>query len=450
MSDKKKPRIQPRLFKGTRDSLPEDMIPRQRVLDVIREHAERCGFAPLMTPSIEHLDVLTGKYGSEAEHLIFRLAYKDGNTAALRYDLTVPLSRVMAMYPSLPKPFKRYQVQPVWRAEKPQKGRYREFVQCDLDTVGTTEMTADAEILALTAGVLGDLGLERFVMRVNHRMVLDALLDTAGIPKNLHVFVIRTIDKLDKVGDSGVREILLKGPSGGDGGITEDQADLLLKATGLTGSPADVLPEVRRMLGDHEGGVRGLSELSEVFSILSWLDVPEACYSFDMSLARGLDYYTGPVFETVVPELSLGSIAGGGRYDDLIGRFGKDAPAVGTTLGLDRIVVAMQELKLIQETKTATEILVCVVSPDQKSDAFKLGGLLRRSGVRTEVFLESASLKKQFTYANKTGIPYVGLLGADEVEKGVVTVKDLAKSEQTEVPRENLVHWIRARMEKVG
>lgn len=443
-------RIQPRLFKGTRDVLPEDMLPRQRVLDLIRKHAELCGFEPLMTPSIEHLDVLTGKYGQEAEHLIFRLAYKDGHTVALRYDLTVPLSRVIAMYPSLPKPFKRVQIQPVWRAEKPQKGRYREFVQCDLDTVGTLEMSADAEILALTAGVLRDCGIERFLMRINHRKVLDALLDHTAIPEAQRTFVLRTVDKLDKIGEEGVLDLLVRGPErdgGGEGGLSREQAQNLLRATRLKGPAKEVFPELGECIGRGDRAQEGQRELEQLFEGLEGFEIPQERYAFDMSLVRGLDYYTGPVFETVVPELSLGSIAGGGRYDGLIGIFaGKDIPAVGTTLGLDRILVAMKELSVAHEARTRTKILVGVFNPELRSQALHLTAQLRTKGIAAEVFLESSSLKKQFNYANKKGIPFVGLTGPDELEKGVVQVKDLAAGKQTEVPRDDLADWIQSRL----
>jgi histidyl-tRNA synthetase len=452
-------KIRPRLFKGTRDLLPQDMLPRQRVLDIVRKHAERAGFEPLMTPSIELLEVLTGKYGQEAQHLIFPLAYKDGQTAALRYDLTVPLSRVVAMYPNLPRPFKRYQVQPVWRAEKPAKGRYREFVQCDVDTVGTADMAADAEILAFTASVLTECGFPRFLMRVNHRKILDGVLDSLQVDPEQRVFVLRTVDKLDKIGEDGVRKVLETGGVSGDGGearaeasgLDATQAKGVLDAARLCGRPDEVAPAVERLFGNAARTREGLDELRELFAVMEAMLVPAACYAFDMSLVRGLDYYTGPVFETVVPDIKLGSIAGGGRYDGLVGLFSsEDVPATGTTLGLDRIVVAMQELGILPGASTSTCILIAVFSPELRLDAFSLTAMLRQCGVAAEASLEALTLKKQYSYANKKGIPYVGLVGPDERDRGVVSVKNLSSGEQTEVPRQDLAHWIQSRTGEVS
>lgn len=437
--------IEPRVFKGTRDFLPEEMVHRDRIVEVMKVTFEKYGFEPLETPALEYWDILTGKYGEEGEKLIYRLDYKGGHEVALRYDLTVPLSRVIALYPHLPKPFKRYQIQPVWRADKPQlrQGRFREFYQCDVDTVGSDSMLVDAEIIALTHDVLSNLGFETFRIRINNRKILAGIVEYSCGDQSRSAEVCRCIDKLDKLGLEGVREEL------GKCDIPEAAAQKLLKVLEISGDIETILKDLEREVRECEIGQMGLNEMREVISYLVSLGVPETRYTFDLNLARGLDYYTGPIYETVLSERPhIGSLAGGGRYDELIGMFcGIEVPATGTTIGLDRIYTAMQQLNMLENVKTKTYVLVTLFDQDRADQSLKVVGELRESGINAEIYFEKASLKKQFTYAHKKGIPYVVILGPDELDKGEISIKDMVSGKQSSIPRSTLVAHLRQHLE---
>jgi len=420
----------PQALRGMRDFLPERMILRHHVIGVFRRVFERYGFAPLDTPAVEYADTLEGKYGEEADKLIYKFEDRGGRQVGLRYDLTVPLARVVALYPELPKPFKRYQIAPVWRAERPQKGRYREFWQCDVDTVGTSSMLADAEILAVLHDALVQLGFRNFVMRLNNRKLLKGLSAYAGVPEGEEASVLRSVDKLDKIGEVGVRTELLE--KGFAATVVDRLFDLLAPGEG-----DDVLARLRVSLADNPDAQQGIAELEQVREYLGALGVPETAYRIDLAMVRGLDYYTGPIFETVVEEPRIGSITGGGRYDHLVGIFsGRDIPAVGSTLGLERIVDVMEALGLFPEEKTRTQVLVTLFDADTTPEALRLATELRGAGVRAEVYLgEKGGLKRQLAYANNQGIPWVALLGPDEIARGEVTLRDMRDGTQQAVPR---------------
>lgn len=437
--------MKPSIPKGTRDFLPEQMLRRRYVIDTIRTIFERYGYGPLETPSIEKLNVLSGKYGEEGEQLIFKVLkrgtgleellqgrdefvvreYGELVEEALRYDLTVPLSRVVAMYQhELTLPFKRYQIQPVWRADRPQRGRFREFYQCDIDTVGSDSMLADAEAIAIVHEVLTALGFDNFTIRINNRKVLNGILAHAGIDTDKSTSVMIAIDKLDKIGMDGVKGELQHR------GLKETEINSLLRILEIGEESTQILSELSS-LSDAEQLRTGTDELSEILNCLGDFNVPTANYKIDLFLVRGLGYYTGPIFESVVEEPSVGSLSGGGRYDELIGMFlGRDISATGTSFGIERIIDVMQQLDMLPTAKTQTAVLVTLFDETTKAASLKFAQELRKSGVNTEIFLQSAKLKKQFAYADKKSIPFVIIIGPDEAANQTVTIKDMVSGEQ--------------------
>ena len=432
--------IKPRVPRGMRDILPEQMIRRQYVIDVIRGVFEEFGFEPLQTPALELSEVLTGKYGPDAEKLIYQAGHVGGKEdISLRYDLSVPLCRVVAMHPQLPKPFKRYQIDPVWRAERPQKGRYRQFFQCDADTVGTESMLADAENVNLIYQVLTRLGFKQFTININDRKLITGIGQFAGVPTEQLGGLYRSIDKLDKIGLSGVRAELAENQ------IPEPVIEKLLALLQIEGDAETVLNALSEQLGDSEVANEGIAELEELSSYLTTFGVPEEFYRINVSMVRGLEYYTGPIYETVVEEPKIGSITGGGRYDELIGSFSRQSyPATGTSFGIERIIDVMEEFDMFPSTvgKTVTQVLVTVFDADLAQESLKLATLLRSSGIRTELYCRPTRISTQMKYADSKGIPYAVILGSDEVEAGTVAVRDLASREQQVIPRAELVEHI--------
>ena len=390
----------PQTLKGFRDFLPETMAIRSRVINTLKSVFEKYGFSELQTPTLEYAEVLTGKYGSEAEKLMYLFKDPGGRDVGLKYDLTVPLARVMAQYPNLPKPFKRYQIQPVFRAENTQKSRYREFYQCDVDTVGTSAPLADAEILAIISDSLVAFGFKEFTIRVNSRTILFS------ITRDLNI--LQTIDKLDKKSVDEVRvELSQKGLS------LSQISDLFSK---LDSAKPD-------------------ENLQQVINLAQKLGAKNV--QFDPRLVRGLDYYTGVIFETVVTEPKIGSITGGGRYDNLIKSLGgPDLPAVGTTLGLDRICDIIEELNLWPNlSPTPTQILVTIFSPDLANNSIKLSTKLRQAGTAVELYPDDRTkLEKQLKYASQKGIPYVAIIGPEEAANNEVKVKNMSTGEQKCLP----------------
>ncbi len=434
------PFIKPRVPRGMRDILPEQMIRRQYVIDVIRDVFEEFGFEPLQTPALELSEVLTGKYGPDAEKLIYQAGHVGGKEdISLRYDLSVPLCRVVAMHPQLPKPFKRYQIDPVWRAERPQKGRYRQFFQCDADTVGTESMLADAENVTLIYQVLTRLGFEQFEININNRKLITSIGQFAGVPDEQLGGLYRSIDKLDKIGLAGVRDELVENQ------IPESVIEKLLALLQIEGDTATVLNALSEHLGDSEVAREGIAELEELDSYLMTLGVPDEFYRVNVSMVRGLEYYTGPIYETVVEEPKIGSITGGGRYDELIGSFSKQGyPATGTSFGIERIIDVMEEFDMFPTSvgKTVTQVLVTVFDAELAQESLKLATLLRKDGIKTEVYCRPTRLSAQIKYADTKGIPYAVILGSDELEAGKVAIRNLASREQHIVPREELVDHI--------
>ena len=421
--------IQPRTFKGARDFLPEQMLHRERILQVMRNVFKKYGFAPMETPAIEYLNVLTGKYGEDADRLIYHLNYKNGtkDEAALHYDLTVPFSRVVAMNPDLTLPFKRYQMQPVWRADRPQphQGRFREFYQCDADCVGSSSMIIDAEMIAITYEILHELKIPKFLIKINNRKILNGISQYIGVDESFTKDICVSIDKLDKVDWSEVEKELSE--------KIKDEAAIKKLEILLKKNPT--LDVLKVELKDVEIAQLGIAEIEEAFSYLHHLNIPTQHYKFDLSLARGLDYYTGNIFETKLPDHPhIGSLNGGGRYDNLIGTFtGKDMPAIGTSLGLDRIITAMQQLNLLEEVKTSTKVLVGNFGADTLVSSLKLVAMLRENNINTEFYPENAKMKKQFSYCDKKNIPFICIIGEEEQAENKITLKNMKASEQQKI-----------------
>jgi histidyl-tRNA synthetase len=430
-----------------RDFLPEDVRRRQYVIGVIADVYQRYGFEPLETPAVENIETLLGKYGDEGDKLIFKIL-KRGEGAetgqadlALRYDLTVPLARVVAEYRAkLPKFFKRYQVQPVWRADRPQKGRFREFYQCDVDAVGSPSMVVEAELLQAAGDVLARLGFTAYTLRLNHRGVLAGLLDAGGVPTPLHDEALVALDKLDKIGAAGVAsELATRGiPEAGAVRLLEFFGAVAAAAARSDANPSgfngDVLSRLETMLAGKRP--EALADLRQIVHLLE--ATPTGKYlRIDPSLARGLSYYTGAIFEIAVADLA-GSLGGGGRYDDLIGMFlGDQVPACGISLGLERILVVMGERQMFPAglDARAAEVMVTIWSFDAIPDALRLAAELRSGGLRVEVYPEADKIGKQFKYAASRSIPFVLVVGDEESAQALVTIKNLATGEQRRVPR---------------
>jgi len=422
---------------GMRDFLAEDVVRRRHVLAIVQRVYESFGFVPLETPTIENLSTLLGKYGPEGDQLLYRLLHRrdkltraldkgvsselDLAAEGLRYDLTVPLARVVANYKNLPSFYKRYQIQPVWRADRPARGRFREFYQCDVDITGTTSLVADAEVCGAIAQVLRELGFTEFKILANHRELLRALVSEAGIAAEQESLALIALDKLDKVGPDGVEKELI------EKGIGAEQATGLLAS--LERMREDGALQRLSKGGDGPGAV-GASELLQLFELAGCGPAAEHL-TFDPTLARGLSYYTGPIFEIQVEGLA-GSMGGGGRYDNLIGMFQKQGvPAVGFSLGLERVLLVMTEREMFPDLGIGPQVLLCRMSDVAASQAIQVASELRATGVRVEVYADDAQMKKQLSYANNIGVSHVAILGPQEVADGTVALKNLTSGEQT-------------------
>jgi len=393
--------------------LPSKMIIRNEVIKRLKKVFERYGFDELQTPSVEYQELLLGKYGEEAEKLMYLFKDPGKRNIGLRYDLTVPLARVVASNQDLPKPFKRYQIQPVYRAENTQKGRYRELYQCDIDIVGSSSPISDAEILAIINDSLKSLGFTDFKIKINSRKILFSSMEKSGIKQNKWLTVAQSIDKLDKKEEDEVKKELL------NKGIQKSNIDKLFA------NLKSAIPD---------------KYLSEVIKFAKKFNVGNSL-EFTPTLSRGLDYYTGPIFETVVKTPQIGSITGGGRYDQLLKNLGGlDLPAVGTSIGLDRVCNVIEELNLWPDiTKTNSKVLVTIFSEDLINKSLEILQKLREKDINTELFQGIESLDKQLKYADKKGIPYVIIIGPEETEKEIVTLKDLNKKTQEKLSLEKTI-----------
>ena len=434
---------------GTRDFLPDDVRRREYVIGVVRRVYERYGFEPLETPAFENIETLLGKYGEEGNKLIFKILKRGEHEAsgeadlALRYDLTVPLARVVAQYQNeLPRFFKRYQIQPVWRADRPARGRFREFYQCDIDSIGSNSPVVEVETLVAVCEILTTLGFDDFEIRLNHRQVLTSWLTDLLLPLEQHATALVEIDKLDKVGLDGVWKGLA------DRGIDEGVRNRIRGSLGAVDRP-DWLDwhEQKSLLLDD----RGRAAFQNVRDILALARGTPAAdrLRFVPSLARGLSYYTGAIMEIAVE--GIGSLGGGGRYDNLVGMFlGRDLPACGFSLGLERIIVLMTERNMFPPAVAggAVDILVTLWNDESRADSVALAAKLRQAGLRVDLYPEADKLGKQFKYASSRNAPFVAILGDDERAKGEVAVKDLRSGEQTSMPRDQVAGFVAANRER--
>jgi histidyl-tRNA synthetase len=425
--------IKPQIPKGFRDFLPPQKALRQQVIKTIQNTFEVFGFEPLGTPSLEYASILEGKYGEEGDKLIYKFDDRGGRKVALRYDLTIPLARVIAMHPTLTKPFKCYHIAPVWRADKPQRGRFREFWQCDADIVGSESMLAEAEIITTIYHVLKALNFKKFTIRINNRKILNGMAQSLGIEEDTIPALLRIIDKLEQKGIQGIKNELY------GKGFKEASIDVILELFNASIGKKIEFIYLRRKFPNSALLMEGITELESLFSSLTAMGVAAECYSFDLSLARGLDYYTGPIFETTLDEPKIGSITGGGRYDNLIGMFSNThIPATGSSFGLERIITVMEELKLSPLPATITEVMVTLFTPEMEKDSLRLTAELRSQGIKTEIYFKHDKMKKQLTYASNKGIPLVAIIGPNEQKNNTVIIRNMVKGIQEAVASDEL------------
>lgn len=420
----------PQILKGFRDYLPEQMLLRQEVMRRIRNVFEAHGFEPIDTPVLEYMEILTGKAG-ENEKLMYHFEDAGEREIGLRYDLTVPLARFVAMHQNdIAMPFKRYHMAPVWRAEKPQRGRFREFWQCDADIVGVNSTLGDAEALSTFVDAYRAIGLSNVVIAINHRKLLEGLATVAGVPAEQAAGVFRTIDKLDKIGADKVRDELVAQ------GASEEAANTILRVVTTKGSNEELLDLAERELGDMTFAV---DELRSLLGYMKSLGVPEENYRIDLALARGIDYYTGPVWEAQVEEPKIGSVGGGGRYDGLVGNFlGRDIPATGISLGIERILEVIQEFDLLPTAKSTAQVAMVYID-ETFATAGEIARELRSAGINVDQSLTgNKGIGVQLKYADRRGIPFAVIPGIQELANNQVSLKNLSSGDQQLVDRDQL------------
>ncbi|WP_207421918.1 histidine--tRNA ligase [Desertivirga brevis] len=457
--------IKPSVPKGTRDFSPSEMVKRNYIFDTIKSVFKKFGYQEIQTPSMENLNTLTGKYGDEGDKLIFKILnsgdylakvkpekltpdnsnalISDISEKALRYDLTVPFARYVVMHQNdISFPFKRFQIQPVWRADRPQRGRYREFYQCDADVVGSESLLNEAEFVLIYNEALSKFGLKDFTIKINNRKILSGIAEIIGKPE-LIVDMTVAIDKLDKIGLDGVVKELI------ERGFTEADIEKLKPVILLEGSNEEKLESLRTVLQESETGLKGIAEIESIFKYISALDAQilssNKRLELDITLARGLNYYTGAIFEVKTNEVAMGSIGGGGRYDDLTGMFGlKNLTGAGISFGADRIYDVLEELKLFPESAEETT-KVLISNFDSEAEAYALPVLqqLRSAGIAAELYPSSAKLKKQMGYADGKNIPYVILIGSDEMQSGELSLKDMKSGEQQKLRIEEIIKKVK-------
>ena len=452
----------PSIPKGTRDFSPNEVAKRSFIMSTIRKHFELFGYQPIETPSFENLDTLLGKYGEEGDRLIFKIlnsgekvkkadinALKEENYAkfsnslsekALRYDLTVPFARYVVQHQNeINFPFKRYQMQPVWRADNPQKGRFREFIQCDADVVGSTSLWQEIELIQLYDAVFTELNLKAVTIKINNRKILSGIAEVIGASDKLIDFTV-ALDKLDKIGEEGVKKEMISK------GISDEAIQKVQPLFHFTGNLSEKIAQLDEMLSSSEVGQKGVKELQFICETIEKIGLQSASLNLDVTLARGLNYYTGAIFEVAPPHtVQMGSIGGGGRYDDLTSIFGlKNMSGVGISFGLDRIYLVMEELHAFPKTVNAVSEVIFLNLGEQEV-AFGLQAIkeLRSKGIKTELYPDAAKLGKQFQYADKKGIPFAVIIGAKEMENHHFVLKNLQSGDQKEVTLEQMIQIIK-------
>ena len=434
--------IEPRTLRGFRDYPPELMIPRERLMETARKTFRSYGFAPIDTPAIELTEILLAKVedGAEIHKQLYRFKDAGDRDVALRFDLTVPLARFVSQhFTTLGMPFRRYHLGTVWRGESPQAGRYREFMQCDFDTIGTLSPAADTEIALVIHDLLIALGFERFRIHVNNRQVLNGLLTGLGLADKTTA-LLRSLDKLAKIGRDGVSDEMMR-----EAGVTAEQALQVIALAETRGSNAEVLEQLRERFALSDAGRQGVAVLEGMCDTFRTAGIPEERLQVDLAICRGLDYYTGTVYETFLSDLpSIGSICSGGRYDNLTGRYTKQAlPGVGASLGLDRLLAAMEQLKLLEGTTTPAPVLITQFVPERIGDYQRVARMLRAEGIGCEVYPDAKKLGAQFQYAEKRGFKAALIAGPDEFARGEWKIKNLAERSEQSVTEASLATELR-------
>lgn len=449
--------IKPSVPKGTRDFSPTEMVKRNYIFDTIKSVFRKYGYQQIETPTMENSSTLTGKYGDEGDKLIFKilnsgdflanvnpekltthnsqLITSDISEKALRYDLTVPFARYVVQHQNeITFPFKRFQVQPVWRADRPQRGRYREFYQCDADVVGSDSLLNEAEFIMIYDEALGKLGLKDFSIKINNRKILSGIAQIIDKADNIIDLTV-AIDKLDKIGLDGVIKELL------ERGFTQADIEKIKPVILLEGSNTEKLQSLREALADSETGLKGCDEIETVFNYIKSCPLQTAKLELDITLARGLNYYTGAIFEVKTNEVNMGSIGGGGRYDDLTGMFGlKGLTGVGISFGADRIYDVMEELNLFPAAANqSTQVLICNFDTAGEQYGLPLLQQLRRQNINAELYPAGAKIKKQMEYANNKNIPYTVVIGSDEMQSGLLSFKNMTTGNQEKLTAEEIV-----------
>jgi histidyl-tRNA synthetase len=423
--------IQPRTLKGFRDYLPQAMIPREWIIETARRVYRSYGFRPIDTPALEYLEILTGKGSDETDKQLYRFEDHGGRQVGLRFDLTIPLARFVAQYAQeLGTPFKRYHIATVWRGENTQAGRYREFMQCDFDTVGTQSLTADIEMVLVIHDLLRALGIEAFQILVNHRQVLNGLLEMLGLAGQTTA-ALRALDKLGKIGPDGVRKELAETTA-----AQPAQADQLIQLATIEGTNAEILEQLQALVRGNPAGETGISQLRELVDATDAAGISPGTLKLAPSIARGLDYYTGIVVETLLDDLpQIGSVCSGGRYDNLASVYSKQQlPGVGASLGLDRLLAALEQLGRLDTPRTPAEVLICLFDAEHRNDYLRLAAQLRAGGVNVELYPEAKRLGKQLQYADRQGFRAAIVIGGSEFAAGECQLKNLASGESSTLP----------------
>ena len=423
--------IPPRTLKGFRDYLPAAMIPRERLMETARGVFRSYGFAPIDTPTLEHLEILTGKGSDETDRQLYRFRDAGGRDVGMRFDLTVPLARFAAQHiGTLGTPFKRYHIAPVWRGEKPQEGRYREFYQCDFDTIGTESVLADIEAVAVIDSLLAAIGFEDFTIAINNRTLLSGLLEHLDLADRT-VPVLRSLDKLAKIGREKTAAEMSQAA-----GLSADQADAVLRLAECDGAAEEVLERLPEITGGNAQAAAGIDRLAEIYRGALAAGVPQSRLKIDVSIARGLDYYTGVIFETTLDRLpGIGSVCSGGRYDNLAGLYTKQhLPGIGASLGLDRLLAAMEQLQMLAKVSKASPVFIPYFDAAHRDDYLRLAANLRSAGIGTEVYPDAKKLGAQLKYADAQGFAIAVIAGGNEWSSGRCQVKTLATKETAEVP----------------
>jgi histidyl-tRNA synthetase len=423
-------RIEPRTLKGFRDYLPEAMIPRERLIETARRVYRSYGFSPIDTPALEYLEILTGKGSEETDKQLYRFQDHGGRDVGMRFDLTVPLARFVAQHVNeLGTPFKRYHIATVWRGENTQRGRYREFMQCDFDTIGTLAVAADIETGLVIHDLMRAIGFEKFQIRVNNRMVLNGLLEKLGLADR-SVAVLRALDKLGKAGREVVASEMIE-----TAGATTQQANDVLRLSELSGNNDEVLKQLGPLVAGNERGEQGVARLAELLAAVQAAGVSQERLRLDVSIARGLDYYTGTIFETFLEELpGIGSVCSGGRYDNLAELYtSQQLPGIGASLGLDRLLAAMEELGMLPKVTTPAEVFIAYFDGSRLHDYLRLASQLRSAGLGVEIYPEPKKLGPQLKYADRRGFRVAVISGEQEFSAKSVQLKNLATAESQTV-----------------